>query len=58
MALLQIGGWDDDVHHITLDESGPGPNERRALMRRRIAWAAATLIALAALATIIVQVAS
>lgn len=58
MALLQFAGWDDDVHHITIDEPSPGPNERRAMMRRRIAWALATVVVLATVVTVIVRVAS
>lgn len=48
----------EEHHHITLSAPGPGPNERRAIRRRRAAWILAAFVVLAFVAWALAEVAS
>lgn len=48
----------EEPHHITLSEPGTGPNERRAIRRRRAPWILAAFVVLAFVAWVLAEVAS
>lgn len=47
-----------DLDHVSIDPPPPGPNERRAILRRRITWALAMFVAMATLGTLFAVIAS